>query len=243
MRVGECSFFVPSAGEKNVAKIHFAEECCTFPIVALRWESNLAQAEECGHNHHAQAATHSAAAWANAHHDCSPHQQALISEGSLLIPLFTMSSAYLETRAPTATFHEIPMDTIMAFIDDFDLVALDKEANNAIWADLMQTPLIQVDSPPAQPALKPKRIRREVVELRYLRQEVVALEQKLSQFQQAKDQAGDASIVSDLWKQVATQRIVERTNAELENERLKNRLSELAQMRQALEMLIAQQSP
>lgn len=151
-----------------------------------------------------------------------------------------MSSAYLEARVPTPAFNEmIPMDTIMAFIDDFDLVALDKEANNAIWADL----LIQVDTPPAQPPHKPKRVRREVIELRYLRQEVAALEQKLSQFQQAKDVAGDASIVRDLWKQVATQRIMERANAELENERLKNQVSELTQTRLALEMLIAQKRP
>lgn len=150
-----------------------------------------------------------------------------------------MSSTYL---VPTPAFHEIPMDTILAFIDDFDLVALDKEANNAIWADLMQTPLIQIDTP-AQPPRKPKRVRREVIELRYLRQEVAALEQKLAQCHQAKDATGDASIVCDLWKQVATQRIMERTNAERENERLKSQVNELAQTRLALEMLIAQTHP
>lgn len=155
-----------------------------------------------------------------------------------------MSSTFLDAHMTPPAFEEIPMDTILAFIDDFDLVALSEEANNAIWADLAaQPPLIQVvtgsSEQQKQPPRKPKRVRREHIELRFLRQEVVALERKLSQFQQAKDAAGDTNAVSCLWKQVANQQIVERADAELENERLKTQVKELAEMRLALEMLLA----
>lgn len=153
-----------------------------------------------------------------------------------------MTSTFLDTHVKTPfQLDEIPMDTILAFIDDFDLVALSEEANNAIWADLAaQPPLIQVVTGSQQPPRKPKRVRREHIELRYLRQEVVALERKLSQFQQVKETAGDKNAVSDLWKQMANQQIVERADAELENERLKAQVKELAEMRIALEMLLAQ---
>lgn len=151
-----------------------------------------------------------------------------------------MSSTFLNAHMATPTVDDIPMDTILAFIDDFDLVALSEEANNAIWADLAAQPGIQVLTEPQQPPRKPKRVRREHIELRYLRQEVVALERKLAHFQQAKEAAGDTNAVTDLWKQMANQQIVERADAELENERLKSQVQELTEMRLALEMMLSQ---
>lgn len=127
----------------------------------------------------------------------------------------------------------------MTFLDYF-YFRPERDESCSTWTDLavievLDKPVIfALSSGGIQPFRMPKRVRRQHVELRFLRQEVVVLERKLSLLLRAK---GDPIAAHNLWRLMAEEQAEQRTHTELENERLKAQLDEVSEVRLALELL------